>query len=249
MRQKDSAICLRAVDYSETSQVAHFFTRSSGVVHLLGKGSKRSKSMSGGAVDMLSEGELVFITSTKGTLGTLVEFAETATHGGIRKDAARLNCGLYMLEMITVMLPEGDPYPELFDLLSKTLRRLGQANAPISAVLGYFQLRLLRSVGLLGQLSECVVCNKAIAAPGARGGAFFSSRLGGLICREHETAAEEKLRIDVATLAGIAAMAAAEAGRKVDLPEAQARGINRLLAYHAQQQLGKVLKMARYVIT
>jgi len=58
----------------------------------------------------------------------------------------------------------------------------------------------------------------------------------------------EKYRLDGATLAGLAALAAARAGKKVSLPDKQANGVNRMLAYHAAHQLGKPLKTARHAI-
>ena len=41
---------------------------------------------------------------------------------------------------------------------------------------------------------------------------------------------------------------AVTAGRRQNLPEAKARSVNRLLAYHISQQLGKRLRMAKYAI-
>ena len=250
MQQRESAICLRASDYSETSQVLHFFTRGWGVVRLLAKGAKRKKSSSGGAVDLMSEGDLVFIASSRQTLGTLVEFSETASHAALRTDAGRLNAGLLMIELAGELMPEADPHPEAFDLLHNGLARLDQEDSPVAAVLAFFQWRLLQHAGLLGQLERCVVCGGQVApAVGARASdAYFSSSQGGLVCGGCESGLTEKFRVDGPTLAGLAALAAAQAGRKVALPDKQAHGANRMLAYHAQQQLGKPLKMARYAI-
>jgi len=250
MRQRESAICLRKSDYSETSQVLHFLTRGWGAVRLLAKGSKRKKSASGGAVDLLSEGDLVFIATSRQTLGTLVEFTETVSHADLRAGAARLNAAMMMIELVGEMLPEADPHPEVFDLLHNGLARLGQADAPVPAVLAYFQWRLLRQVGLLGELDRCVACGGSVTHPGGRGpsDAYFSSREGGLVCGGCEAALPEKYRLDGATLAGLAALAAARAGKKVSLPDKQAHGVNRMLAYHAAQQLGKPLKTARHAI-
>ena len=44
---------MRTTDYSETSQVVHFFTRETGVVSLIAKGTKRPKSKSGGPIDLV----------------------------------------------------------------------------------------------------------------------------------------------------------------------------------------------------
>ena len=249
MAQRESAICLRTVDYSETSQVVHFLTRGAGVVRLLAKGTKRPKSSAGGAVDLLAEGELVFIAK-RDALGTLVEFAETTCHLSLRRQADRLNTALYMLELVGAMCAEADPHPEVFDLLHNALTRMEQPASPVAAVLAYFQWRLLKHAGLLGQLTQCAECgrrvNGNIRTP--RDEVYFSSRVGGILCRACEGSAIEKYRINGDTLAGLAAMRAAQAGTKVTLSEAQAQAVSRTLAYHINQQLGKPLKMARYVL-
>lgn len=249
MRHRERAICLRAADYSETSQVLHFFTRGLGAVRLLGKGTKRAKSKSGGAVDLLSEGELVFSTGRGDGLGTLIEYTETVSRRSLRADAGRLNAALYLAELASETVEQSDPHPEMFDLLHNALRRLGDADAPVEAVLAYAQWRMLRHVGLMGELTRCVSCGRAVAGAGGQvRGAYFSSGQGGLLCAACEDAVAEKYRLDGQGAAGLAALAAAGAGSKVQLPSRQARAVNRLLAYHVRQQLGKPLRMARHVI-
>jgi len=250
MQQRESAICLRKSDYSETSQVVCFFTRGWGLVRLLAKGSKRPKSKSGGSIDLMSEGDLVFIASSRQTLSTLIEFTETVSHADLRQDASRLNAGLLMIELVGEFMPEADPHPEAFDLLHNGLARLGQPDAPVPAVLAYFQWRLLRHAGVLGELERCVVCGGPVAPSDDRTArdAYFSSAEGGLVCGGCEAGLPEKYRLDGPTLAGLAALPAAHAGRKVALPDKQAHGVNRLLAYHAAYQLGKPLKMPPYAI-
>jgi DNA repair protein RecO (recombination protein O) len=250
MRRREPAICLRTVDYSETSQVVHFLARASGVVHLLAKGSKRPKSATGGAIDLLHEGELVFLPRSSEALGTLAEFTETASHAELRRDARRLNTALYMIELVSEALAEADPHPEVFDLLHNALARLGQVDASAAAVLAYFQWRLLRHVGLLGQLDTCISCGRALHGAGRPAkGVVFSSREGGLLCGDCENTSGEAYRLSGAALAALAALRAAQAGRRVALRSAQADAVNRLLAYHLSQQLGKPLKMARHVFT
>ena len=182
MSQRDQAICLRTTDYSETSQVVHFLTRASGVVRLLAKGTKRPKSKSLGAIDLLSEGDLVFAGAGRGALGTLMEFTEAVSHLDLRRDARRLNTGLFMLEMVAAMLADADPHVEVFDLLHNALARLGHDEAPAPAVLAYFQWRLLRHVGLLGQLRDCVSCGQAILAA-EEGRAGMPARENGTVGR------------------------------------------------------------------
>jgi DNA repair protein RecO (recombination protein O) len=249
MKERQPAICLRTSDFSETSQVAHFLTRSAGIVRLLAKGAKRSKSKTGGAIDLLSEGDLVYIPSARETLGTLVEFTETAVHTPLRRDAVRLAVALYLIELPAEMLAEADPFPEVFDLLHNALARLAEPDAPLQAVLAYCQWRFLKLAGLLGDLKTCVACGATPDLSGAAGrGAYFTSFQGGLLCEACEGAAAEKYRLDGPTLAGLAALATVETGVKAGLSEKQALAVNRLLAYHVSQQIGRPLRMARHVL-
>jgi DNA repair protein RecO (recombination protein O) len=247
MRQREPAICIRATDYSETSQVVHLLTRGAGVVRLLAKGTKRPKSKSQGAIDLLAEGDLVFITSGRETLGTLVEFTETVSHVALRREARRLNTALYMIELAGLMLAEADPHPEVFDLLHNALARLGQPGSPAPAVLAFFQWRLLRHVGLLGDLRSCVACGGTLGAKDARD-LHFSSRQGGFLCAACAGAAAEKYRVDAAAVAGLRTLAAAQGGSRTTMDQPQADAVNRLLAYHIAQQLGRTPRMLRYVL-
>jgi len=249
VRRNEPAICLRTTDYRETSQVVWFLARQTGLVGLLAKGTKRPKSKSGGAIDITGEGNLVFLPASRGTLGTLLEFTETAVHAGLRQDMARLNPALYMLEVTGASLAEEDPHPEVFDLLHNGLRRLDESDSHPPAVLAYFQWRLLRHMGLGCRLDACVSCGRPVEEWGGRSArdVWFSSTLGGLLCGDCEPAATEKYKLDGPTRAALAALTAAETGARVTLPDNQARGVNRLLAYRLQYQLGKPLRMAPHV--
>ena len=252
MRHREKAICLRTVDYSETSQVVHFLTRGVGLVKMIAKGSKRPKSNTGGALDLLCEGDLVYSSGRGGeALGTLIEFTETVSRTALRRRAGGgLNAALYLMELAEAMVAEGDPHPEVFDLLHNGLARLGDADAPVAAVLAYCQWRMLRHAGLLGEMSACMGCGTPVdrASGGDVRHMVFSSRRGGLLCGSCETAADEKYPTDATTLGGLRAMRAAEAGRGGAMDDAQARSVSRMLAYHITEQLGKRLKMERYAI-
>ena len=248
MPLNEQAICIRTTDYSETSQVLRFLTRGEGILSVLAKGSKRPKSKSGGALDLLSEGQMVFSQPASGAMGTLFEFTETVSHLPLRTDAARLDTGLYMIELVGLLLGEGDPHPEAFDLLHNALGRLGDPDAPLAAVLAYFQWRMLRHAGLLGQLDRCVECDTPLNDETENRGSFFSSTKGGLLCRSCGCSADEKTSVNQASINGLAGLEQARGRRGVSLSTEEILGVNRLLAYHASYQSGKPLKMARYVI-
>ena len=246
MATREMAICIRTVDYSETSQVLSFLTRGAGLVRLIAKGAKRPKSKTGGPLDLLSEGEIVYAMPASQAMGTLMEFSEATSHPDLRRDAGRLHVALYMLELAGEMIAEGDPHPQAYDLLHNSLRRLGQTDARPAAVLAFYQWRLLSHVGLLGELTSCASCGQALVGPQARPVAdvCFSTDAGGLLCRDCEAGQTEKLLLGRGELAGLAALRAArkqtQTGGKVT--------INRLLHYHVTNLIHKPLKLARHVI-
>ncbi len=242
-RPRDRAICLYATDFSETSQVVHLLTREHGVVHLLAKGSKRATSATGGRIDLLSTGEVVFIPSRSESLGTLTEFTEATNHSPLRKRLAALNGALYMVEITRMLLAEGDPYPPVFDLLAAALDRLDKPEAPVAAVLAYFQWRLLGHVGLLGEMSHCLNCGR----PLDRRRTYFTSREGGMLCRECEGGWTEKRHVSGDALAAVAALTAMQQRRPATLSEPQALAVLDLLTYHLSYQLGRTPRMFRYI--
>ena len=256
MRHRQRAICLRATDFSETSQVLCFLTPDEGTVRVLGKGTKRPKSKSGGTMDFFSEGELIYSSKPSASLATLIEFTETVSHEPLRKSKLRLNTALYMLEVVSQTIGDGDRNVEVFDLLHNALERLGQDDAPIPAVLAFFQWRLLRHAGLLGQLTDCVSCSCKISGKPSEK-VSFSSQLGGLVCDGCRGDGGDFFPIEPETLEGLDILTAVESGRacelgkngkKASMSSRYAECVNRMLAYHIAQQIGKWPKMTKHAI-
>jgi DNA repair protein RecO (recombination protein O) len=249
MRICTQAICIHTTDYSDTSQVLAFLTRENGPVRVIAKGIKRStKTRPAQAVDLLSEGELVFSPARSGGLGTLAEFSETVSRRELRSGLPRINAALYLIEIVGAMLPAEDPAPEVFDLLHNALDRLGQPDAPISAVAAYFQWRFLRNVGLLGDLSTCVACGMSLRECSQAGPVWFSATQGGIICDRCADEHGERVGMTPSALHGMAALGAAEAGQRAELRNDDAQAVTRVLSYYIACQLGRSLKMAKHVL-
>ncbi|MEZ0230471.1 MAG: DNA repair protein RecO, partial [Planctomycetota bacterium] len=87
--QKTDALVLRAIDYSETSQVAWFFTREHGRVHVIAKGARRPRSPFEGALEPLVRGEILFYRKKRNatdeeSLDLLKEFDPVDRFPGVR---------------------------------------------------------------------------------------------------------------------------------------------------------------------
>jgi len=196
---KDQAVVLARLDYSETSQVAVFFTRAHGQHRLLAKGVKRgTKKRFAPGIDLLERGEVVFLPSTRaeGGLGTLIEWRQEDAYLGLRGDLRAWYAAQYGAQITAAMTEQADPHPELFDALVSFLHSLGARGRPIVNVVGY-QRALLRAVGLWPDLTRCVACGRP--APSHRA-AYCSIRQGGLVCRACRPSCLDARLLDAATL-------------------------------------------------
>jgi DNA repair protein RecO (recombination protein O) len=263
MLTKDQAICIRTVDYSETSQVVTFFTKATGKISAIAKGSKRPKSAFGGPIEILSHGRIVFSDPNREKLATLTEFepaggtpglAPHGTWGLLRNDLFALNCCLFAAELLNLLTDEHDPHPGLFDSFLQFLHDAQDAGdkSETLALLILFQLALLKEVGLQPILSHCANCKTSIEyrvssieyrALSIEHRVYFSSSANGLICRDCEPAFQDKFKLsrDAATcLANLKLLA--------ESPQKTLLEVEKLLAHHFTELTGHRPKMAKHVL-
>ncbi len=163
MLVKDTAICIRAIDYSETSQIITFFAKEAGKISAIAKGSKRPKSSFGGPFEIFSYGKIVFADSNKEKLATLTEFESAfggADFSSLSANLFKLNCCLFGAELLNKLTHDYDPHPQLFDDFLQFLKNAGEDsnNLNMLTLLILFQLSLLKETGLQPVLSHCVNC-------------------------------------------------------------------------------------------
>ena len=92
MLKKDEAICIRTLDYSETSQIVTLFSKEHGKIDAMAKGSKRAKSPFDGPIEIFSCGQIVFSEKGDQKLSTLAEFTQQPRFLALRTKLFALNC-------------------------------------------------------------------------------------------------------------------------------------------------------------
>jgi len=245
---KDRAVCIRAVDYSETSQVVTLFARVAGKVSAIAKGSKRARSASGGPLELLSYGTVVLAVSKREKLATLTEFEPAPDVQGsalLRNELLNLNCCLLAAELLNHLTDQGDPHPALFDSFIQLLHDAADAKdrAEMLALLILFQLVLLKEIGLQPLLDRCANCKGRHVSRPPQHEVYFSSSANGVICRDCEQTFTDKLRLS---------KEAAECFRNLKLlAEARYQTLNeieKLLLNHFTWLSGRRPRMAGYVL-
>jgi len=149
-RFKDTAICIRHVDWSETSQVVALLTREHGKVAGVAKGAKRMSPSAvarySGGIELLTAGEIVGIIKASAELATLTEWNLLDPHPHLRRDYEAMNLALYASDLCGAMLADHDPHPAVFDAMRTLLQGLADV-AGRHALLLRFQWTLLGEAG------------------------------------------------------------------------------------------------------
>ena len=235
---KDTAVALRRMDYSETSQILVVFTRDHGKQRLIAKGIKRStRTRPSVGIDLLESGQVVWShrEHSDATLGVLTEWRQENAFMPLRRHLANLYGAQYAAEITALMTEDGDPHPALFDALIETLSSLCDVGDSLSTVVP-FQLTVLSEAGLRPVFAECVSCHRPT---GGQSDTYLSSSQGGLICRDCEPAVIEKHRVHAEAVAGLLGGTWTRTG----LREAFAA-----LEYHIRNVVGKPTRLADFVV-
>jgi len=172
---KDRAYVLRSYDFQETSRIVSLFTETRGKIRGLCKGIRAGKKNFTTTFDIGTLNEVVFYESRNELW--LVSYADF-----INADAAKFYADMekhatlhYIMELVDRIMPLHVPAPEVFSLIERALDSM--QDRPVLYTIYIFQAKLLEMSGFRPSLQDCVNCGAAI-----RSCAFFSMRLGGMLC-------------------------------------------------------------------
>jgi DNA repair protein RecO (recombination protein O) len=249
---RDRCICLRKVEYSETSQIVTLFGQQHGLMRLIAKGAHRrtkaGASKFDGGLDLLDLGDAVFSLRLEKDLATLTEWSLRDGHLELRSSLRALYLGQYAAELCGLLIEEHDPHPQLFDRLEQTLNAL--ATARREEVFLAFQLDLFREAGYLPDLSACSNCRAPFSD---RQTWSFSPARSGIICRDCEGVAHDRMPLDARLVAmvGLLLRLPRQNGALQRLPRLtrhQTDPLNRVFAEHMQHTLGRQLRLLKHVL-
>jgi DNA repair protein RecO (recombination protein O) len=250
---RDRCICLRRVEYSETSQILTLFGREHGLLRLIAKGAHRrtkaGASKFDGGVDLLDLGDAVFSLRLEKDLATLTEWSLRDGHLELRQNLRALYLGQYAAELCSLLIEEHDPHPPLFDRLEETILDLHTHRQ--EELFLAFQLDLFREAGYLPNFDACANCGSAFTDRDPHWS--FSALRSGLVCRNCETLAPDRIPLDAKLITLIANLLRLQQydGRAPRLPRLtrhQTDPLNHVFAEHMQHTLARRLHLPRYIL-
>ncbi|MBN1909568.1 MAG: DNA repair protein RecO [Pirellulales bacterium] len=238
-----TAIVLRTIEFSETSLVVSLFTREHGKLGVLAKGARRLKGPFESALDLLAVCRIVFLRKSSEALDLLTEAKLLRRFRMDSRSLAGLYGGYYVAELLSELTHEYDPHPELFDLADQTLVRLAEGVAVARDVLR-FELHLLRHLGLLPSLEQCVGCGCDVPAGGR---VAFGHWDGGVLCPKCRPGKRQVASVRSDVLRTMVQLA--ESGEPSTEPmDNRTRGeLRGLMNHYFAHLLGKKPKMQAYL--
>lgn len=242
-RFKDLAVCLRLVEFSESSQVVVLLTAEHGKVRGLAKGSRRLAPSSiqrfSGGLELMQRGQVVASTRPSSELAAITEWDLRDDAHHLRSDLHAQRLALYAADLTHALLADLDPHPATFAATLDLLEALKQRQTPAQdAALLRFQWTLLDDVGYRPVLDRDALHDTPLPDADAY---TFDAQAGGFTVDGGRSA----WRVRHATLD---TLRHAAAGTQPATDTHATHRANRLLAAYARELIGRELPTMRFAL-
>lgn len=178
MRQTISteAIVLAVTDVGEEDRILTFLTPDIGLLKAAATSARNLKKGRAAPLDLFVQTRLtVNIPRKEGKLKRIGSIEMIEPFLGIRADYGRLCAASYLGQTVAHCIQEDDPSTGTYELVIYCLRRLDSGAAPFGVML-LFEVKLLREMGIMPELRNCIRCNEEVT-----GEAHLDAKGGGIL--------------------------------------------------------------------
>jgi DNA repair protein RecO (recombination protein O) len=246
-RFKEQAVCIRLIDYSESSQIVALLTETRGKLRGIAKGAKRASPSSvarfSGGIELLTLGQVVGIIRPSSDLANITEWDLQQPHRHLREDLRAQQIAFFAADLVNAMLADHDPHPNVFAAITTLYAQLAVPSERDTALLT-FQWKLLEDCGYRPQLERDARSGETM---GKKRAYVFDPHAGGLVDESQSNANKttgpwrvRRQTVDLLNQIG--------AGEATDAePDAVARA-NRLLCVYMRTILDRQLPTMRLLL-
>ena len=155
---KTEAVVLNKMNYGDTSIISKLFTSDHGIVSIIVKGARSSKSKYGAVVDPINYLQVIYYKKETRDL-QLLSGAEIISHfPAIKEDLTKLKYAYATVELVKNLLAENESNHKIFKGLVRILEKINSADEKPGISFGRFFLFFLREIGYELQFDKCIVC-------------------------------------------------------------------------------------------
>lgn len=236
MLKQSEAIVLRSYPLREADLLVALFTRMDGKVRGVARAAKKSKKRFGGSLEPLTRVVLHYEDRGSQELARLNSCEVIESPLAEPVDYSRAVALGHIAELLDELLPEREPNDAIYRLASSVLSTL-HASA-IWMPLTYFDLWMVRLVGLLPDLRACLTCGSALNGSAA----YFHPLADGLMCLQDKRLASAEMSAESRALAAEIFRKPVE-GLSADMkwPRPRAADLRKFLAQRIERHIEKKL--------
>ncbi|MDZ7291086.1 MAG: DNA repair protein RecO [candidate division KSB1 bacterium] len=176
---KAEGIIIRSMNMGETSKLVTLFSPELGLLKVVAKGSRSSKSRIGAALEPLTVARIVYYHKENRELQQYLSQADIVEYfPNLPVDLEKWGYANACAELIYRSPTSSEANAKLYPILLNTLRAMNEAGASARSCFWGFQMKLLGVLGVAPNLRRCLNCNTA--SPTAS--VHFDIARGGFIC-------------------------------------------------------------------
>jgi len=194
---RSEALVMRHIDYGETDRIVTLLTPEFGMIKGFARAARKSRKRFGVCLEPFS---MILIQWRPGrnSLVSLQDAELVDARSSLRGDLQAFALACYGVELVEMLLHEGEPHPEIYQLLQAYLDYLStNVDYPVARLL--FELRLIKQLGYIPHLLHCSECFENFST----GQAAFDPERGGSLCLGC-AADRVPFRLNVGTLGSLA---------------------------------------------
>ena len=179
---KSKGIVLRSIRYGEADRILDLYTRDAGLVSVIAKGIRRTKSRFGGRLEPLSCVD--FLAYEGRSLDTITQVEVLRSFHGVREDLVRLETAGGIVATARALAGGDEADRRVFNLLYHALDTLENRAEDHGSVGSAFALKLSMLAGYALRLDACVSCERNLDGLQNEGFLYYAPPLGGVLCPE-----------------------------------------------------------------
>jgi len=236
--KESEAIILRTYPLREADLLVTLFTRLEGKVRGVARAAKKSKRRFGGALEPLTYVRVFYEDRERQELARLDACEVLESPLATEVNYSRAVALAHVAELLDELLPDRETNDAVFRLALSVLG--GLRGAEIWMPVTYFELWVARLMGYLPELSECIVCGRALN--GVR--AYFHALADGLMCAQDKRLASSEISAESRTLAAQMFRAPLESFAGNPWSKTQGADLRKFLLQSLQRHIEKKLVTA-----
>jgi DNA repair protein RecO (recombination protein O) len=238
MPKQSEALVLRTYPFHEADLLVTFFTRAEGKIRGVAKAAKRSKRRFGGALELLTHVVAYWEEKEKQELVRLDSCDIISSPLAAELTYPRTVALSYVAEVLDQLLPDREPNDDIFRLALSVVTSL--KSGPVWMPLTYFDLWIVRLIGLLPDLSHCTACGATLNGSHA----YFHVLADGLLCLKDKRLASSEMSAESRALAADMFRAPLEKFTDGAWPRKRGQDLRKFLAQRIERHIERKLVTA-----